>query len=80
LRGISPGTVASTARLAEFRTAIAEAYVFEREALDLSRGVYEGKVVAAAATRLTDFVASGQGKAVQREVTRGMFGLLRKRL
>jgi len=54
--------------------------VFEREALDLSRGVYEGKVVAAAATRLTDFVASGQGKAVQREVTRGMFGLLRKRL
>jgi hypothetical protein len=29
---------------------------------------------------LTDFLGSRQGKALQREVIRGMFGLLRKRL
>jgi hypothetical protein len=29
---------------------------------------------------ITDFLTSRQGKAVQREVIRGMFGLLRKRL
>ena len=29
---------------------------------------------------LTDFLSSRQGKALQREVVRGMFGLLRKRL
>ena len=29
---------------------------------------------------LTDFLGSRQGKAIQREVIRGMFGLLRKRM
>jgi hypothetical protein len=29
---------------------------------------------------LTDFLGSRQGKALQREVVRGMFGLLRKKL
>jgi hypothetical protein len=29
---------------------------------------------------LTDFLGSRQGKTLQREVVRGMFGLLRKRL
>jgi uncharacterized protein len=35
---------------------------------------------APSADPLTDFLGSRQGKAIQREVIRGMFGLLRKRL
>jgi uncharacterized protein len=52
MRGMSPGTVASTASMAEFGKTIAEAYAVEGEALDLGRGVYEGKVVPEAEVRL----------------------------
>jgi DNA helicase HerA-like ATPase len=38
--------------MAEFGKAIAEAYEFEGESLDLGRGVHDGKVVAKAAVRL----------------------------
>jgi hypothetical protein len=62
--------------MAEFGETVADAYRFEGDSIELGRGVHDGKVV----EKAVDFLGSREGKPVQREIIRGVFGLLRKRL
>jgi hypothetical protein len=67
--------------MTEFANAIAEAYTLEGDAIELGLGVHAGKLHERAAVRLPPaMLTSRQGKTIQREVIRGVFGLPRKRL
>ena len=72
-----------------FAHTIAEAYAVEGAAIELGASVHAGadpKALKRAARRersgdaVTDFLGSHQGKAPQRQVVRGIFGMLRKGL
>jgi len=56
-----------------------DAYAVDGPAADLGRAVLGGAVKPDVPI-LGDFLQSRQGKALQREVLRGVFGMLRKRL
>jgi hypothetical protein len=78
--------------VSDFGKEIAAAYATTGASIEVGKGVFDGKVVTEADVRdpakateggtdaLGDFLGSRQGKALQREVVRGVFGLLRKRL
>jgi hypothetical protein len=62
-------------------TTIATAYKADGRAIDLGRGVQAGELAADTVVQVPpDFLKSHRGKALQRQVIRGVFGMLPKRL
>jgi uncharacterized protein len=72
----------------DFAATISAGYAVEGPAIDLGRGMHEGELVADAVRVPLRMMnrhglvagATGTGKTLQREVLRGVFGMLKKRL
>jgi hypothetical protein len=65
--------------MADFGASIGQAYATDGAVIDLGRGLHEGALSPEAVVRLPLATMNRQGKAMQREVMRGVFGMLRKR-